>query len=104
MRHLGLQAPRRPAAVTLDPCRLLPATTLDSLTGVRVEQQGPAVDVARGSACRWHLPDPAGLDGAELVITTWHGQQFYAPGTIGPPLCVHADPPPARSVDLPPST
>lgn len=75
----------------LDPCTLVPLATLESLAGGPVEQQGEAFDQARGRACRWSLPSGGGIGGAELVVTAWHGQEFYLAGTIGEDVSGIAD-------------
>ena len=72
-----------PASATLDPCALLAPTTLDSLTGGHADHQGPALPEANGRACHWRLPDAGSLGAGELVVTAWHGREFYLPDTIG---------------------
>lgn len=81
-----------PSADALDPCTLLDDDTLGSALGARLRGGGTAEARAGGLSCTWTYDDPGSAVGeGQLVLTTFHGTEFFAPGSIGAPLPGLAD-------------
>jgi hypothetical protein len=75
-----------------DPCTLLGPDQLAEALGTPPSQQGAATEQARGLTCAWTFVDPgSALGDGTMSITTWHGREFFASGTIGDPLAGLAD-------------
>jgi len=88
----GGDATRAATATATDPCTLLGTDQLAEALGSTPSRQGAATEQARGLTCSWTFADPGSAVGdGTLAITTWHGREFFAAGTIGDPVPGLAD-------------
>lgn len=80
------------SAKALDPCALVGESTIASALGTEVTKAGRPGDAPRGRSCTWTVADPTSVYGdADVVLTTYHGSEFYLDGSMGSPVAGIAD-------------
>jgi len=67
----------------LNPCQLVPAAQLSTITGAAVTEIAGPTPEALGLTCAFEYPLAAGQIGAgEIHVTAWQGREFYTPDAM----------------------
>ncbi|MET7458593.1 hypothetical protein ABZT03_43715 [Streptomyces sp. NPDC005574] len=71
------------ATAAVDPCALVSVTDLSSILATAVIKQAGPLEEFRGKSCKYTFSDGSAVGEGTMAITTWHGQSFFSPETLG---------------------
>ncbi|WP_371666753.1 hypothetical protein OG985_45070 [Streptomyces sp. NBC_00289] len=68
---------------SVDPCTLVSASDLSGILNTPVIKQAGPLEEFRGRSCKYTFADGSAVGEGGMAITTWHGQSFFSPETLG---------------------